>query len=191
LFFPQVSDFERELENELHRVLDPMTATSIPPRRAIESGGTMKKLLGGTGAALGIKIVTGLVAAAAAITVAGAATTGSLNPQNWGAQVSHQVQVCKDTLRASGTRGIGQCVSQFAKQHGQMVSSAARQNGNANGQGNGSANGNANSHGKNKGNANGHGKGKGASSSSSAADNNTEPTDVTGGHAPVDVTPAP
>src|SRR5579864_1024967 len=191
-----MSDFERDLENELHRVLDPMTATSIPPRRATEPGGTMKKLLGGTGAALGLKVLTGIVAAAAAITVAGAATTGSLNPQNWGQAVSHQVQVCKDSLRASGTRGIGQCVSQFAKQHGDTVSdshaSGPRTNGNAkdNGKGNGNGkangNGNANSHGKNKGNANGHGDG-----STTGQGSNSEPTDPIPPHTPVDVTPRP
>jgi hypothetical protein len=147
-----MSDFERELESELHRVLDPMSVATIPPRRSIESGGTMKKLLGGTGAAITLKVLTGIIAAAAAITVAGAATTGGLTP--FGQQVKHEVAVCKDTLRASGVRGIGQCVSAFAKTHGQSVASGARQNGSNNA----SANGQANSHGKNKGNANGHGK---------------------------------
>src|SRR5579872_310367 len=125
-----MSDFERELEQELHRILDPISAQPIPPRRSSETGGTMRKVLGGAGAALGVKILTGVVAAAAAITVAGAATeiatTGSLNPSDWGQQVSQQVQTCKDTLRASGTRGIGQCVSQFAKQHGAAVSATHR-----------------------------------------------------------------
>jgi hypothetical protein len=164
-----MSDFDRELEQELRRILDPISAVPIPPRRSLESGGTMKKLLGGAGAAVGLKILTGIAAAAAAITVAGAATevatTGSLNPNDWGQQVTQQVQTCKDTLRASGTRGIGQCVSQFAKQHGATVSdtkaSGARANGNANGKTKGNSSTNPNSHGKNKGNANGHGNGNG------------------------------
>jgi len=162
----------------------------------------MKKLLGGAGVAIGLKVLTGIAAAAAAIVVAGAATevatTGSLNPQDWGQQVSHQVQVCKDTLRASGTRGIGQCVSAFANQHGKAVSSAhkasdARTNGKGNANGNANGNGNANSHGKNKGNANGHGNGKGSSDTSGTipTSDNTEPIDVPGGHPPAGVTPQP
>lgn len=90
----------------------------------------MRKLLGGAGAALGVKIASGFAVAALAATAAGAATevavTGSLNPADWGKQVTQQVQNCKDTLRASGTRGIGQCVSQFAKQHGKIVSAEHR-----------------------------------------------------------------
>lgn len=136
--------FERELERELHRVLDPIAAESIPLRRPVYAGGRMRKLLGGAGAALAVKIASGFAVAALAATAAGAATevavTGSLNPADWGKQVTQQVQNCKDTLRASGTRGIGQCVSQFAKQHGKIVSaehraSNARQNGNGNGNG--------------------------------------------------------
>jgi hypothetical protein len=54
------------------------------------------------------------------------AITGSLNPSDWGQQVKQQVETCKDTLRASGVRGIGQCVSAFAKQHGKLVSGEHR-----------------------------------------------------------------
>jgi hypothetical protein len=157
-----MSDFERELENELHRVIDPMLRATIPPRRVATSGGTMKRILGGTGVAIGLKIMTGIAAAAAAIVVAGAgteiATTGSLNPQDWGPQVVQQVQTCKDSLRASGTRGIGQCVSAFAKQHGKAVSAAHRASG-ARENGNGNSSGHANSHSTSKGdNGKGHGK---------------------------------
>ncbi len=171
-----MNDFERDLEGELHRILDPMTAVSIPLRRGTDSGGTMKKLLGGVGAAIGVKLLTGIAVAAAAVTVAAAATevatTGSINPQDWGQQVSQQVQTCKDTLRASGTRGIGQCVSQFAKQHGKVVSTAhasdarshGQGNGNGNGNSNGNGNGNGNSHAKDKtkGHSNGNGNGNGS-----------------------------
>lgn len=147
----------------------------------------MKRLLGGTGVAIGLKVLTGIAAAAAALTVAGAATevatTGSLNPTDWGQQVSHQVQVCKDTLRASGTRGIGQCVSAFAKQHGQAVSASHKA---SNARTNGQDNSNANSHGKNKGNANGHGNGKGSPPVTTG-----EPTDLPGGHPPAGITPTP
>ncbi len=146
----------------------------------------MNRLLGGVGAAIGVKVLTGLVVAAAAATVAVAATevatTGSLNPSDWGQQVTQQVQTCKDTLRASGVRGIGQCVSQFAKQHGALVSghaSDARQNGhghgNGNGDGNGNANGNANGHSKDK--ANGHGNSSGHGNSGNAG--TSQPTNIT------------
>lgn len=148
----------------------------------------MKKLLGGVGAAIGVKLLTGIAVAAAAVTVAAAATevasTGSINPADWGQQVSQQVQTCKDTLRASGTRGIGQCVSQFANQHGQAVSSThasdarghSQGNGNANGSANGNGNGNANGHSKDK--TNGTGNGNGSSSSHNPhASTAGEPTD--------------
>jgi hypothetical protein len=96
----------------------------------------MKRLLGGAGAALAAKIVTGFAVAAIASTAAAAATeialTGSANPDNWGQQVKQTVATCKDTLRASGTRGIGECVSAFANQHGKTVSAGHAPNGNAN-----------------------------------------------------------
>ena len=97
----------------------------------------MKKLLGGAGAALAAKIVTGFAVAVIASTAAAAATeialTGSANPENWGQQVKQTVATCKETLRASGTRGIGQCVSAFANQHGKTESGEHPGNGNANG----------------------------------------------------------
>jgi hypothetical protein len=117
-----MSDFDSELEKELHRLLDPIVSGPIPTRRAVAGGGLRRRLLGGAGAALTIKVLTGVAVAAAAVTVAGAATevatTGSLNPLVWGQQVNQTVQQCKDTLRASGTRGIGKCVSAFTDQHG-------------------------------------------------------------------------
>ncbi len=144
-----MSDLERELELELHRVLDPVSSLPVPARRAPASGGWAQRVAGGAGAALTVKVLTGIAVAAAAITVAGAATTGTFDPGQWGQAVTSRVQDCKDTLRASGTRGIGQCVSEFAKTHGQDVASGARHHGN----------GNATDHGKNKDNGNGHGAG--------------------------------
>src|SRR6266851_1627716 len=122
-----MSDFERELEDELHRIVDPMTAGLIPARRATPStGGTMKRLLGGAGAALGLKIATGFAVAALAATAAVAATevalTGSINPSNWGQQVKEEVADCKASAARLGVHGIGQCVSSFARQHGDTVS---------------------------------------------------------------------
>lgn len=119
----------------------------------------MKKLFSGAGAALAAKIVTGFAVAAIASTAAAAATeialTGSANPANWGQQVKQTVATCKETLRASGTRGIGQCVSAFANQHGKTESA-----GNSDGAGDTNGNGKAKGHnGKHLGQGNGNGHG--------------------------------
>ena len=90
----------------------------------------MKRLLGGAGAALGVKIVTGFAVAALAATAAVAATevalTGSINPTNWGQQVKEEVADCKASAARLGVHGIGQCVSSFARQHGDAVSDSAK-----------------------------------------------------------------
>jgi hypothetical protein len=147
-------DFENELERELHRILDPIAAAPIPFRRASSSGGIMKRLLGGAGAALGVKLLTGIAVAAAAVVVAGAATevavTGSLNPTNWGQQVKTQVGACKASAARLGVHGIGECVSDFA-------SSKARSNqGKHKGADNGKGNAKDKDKGKSTGNSNSH-----------------------------------
>jgi hypothetical protein len=157
-----MSDLERELESELHRVLDPMSSLPIPPRRAAHSRMSARTLLGGAGAALTFKILTGVAAAAAAVTVVGAATTGSLNPTVWGQQVEQQVQTCKDEL-TQGDHGIGQCVSSFASQHGQAVASSARHHGNGNGNGEGASKSKDNNGNPNNGGVNGAGNGNASS----------------------------
>jgi hypothetical protein len=115
-----MSDFEREIEQELHRVLDPTLAGSIPSWRVPPSASFRKRLLGGAGVALGVKVLTGIAVAAAAATVAGAATetviTGSVSPAVWGQQVKLQVDACKDRLSA-GQHGIGDCMSDFTSKH--------------------------------------------------------------------------
>jgi hypothetical protein len=119
-----MSHFDHEIERELNRVLGPVDSASIPAWRAPASGGFMNRLLGGTGAAVAAKLATGFAVAALAAAGAGVATevatTGSANPNDWGQQVTQTVQTCKDTLRASGVRGIGPCVSAFASRHGQQ-----------------------------------------------------------------------
>jgi hypothetical protein len=145
-------DFERELEQELHRILDPIAAAPIPFRRA-PSGAIARRVLGGAGVALGLKLATGVAIAAFAAAAIGATTevavTGSLNPADWGQQVKTTVADCKAKL-AAGQHGIGDCVSDFAKQHGDLVSdshqaSKARDNsGNDNGKDHGNGNGNPN-----------------------------------------------
>src|ERR1700730_12899523 len=165
-------EFERHLERELHRILDPIGAAPIPPRRTLASRGVTRRLLGGAGAALGVK---------------GVAATGSHNPATWGHQVHQTVQTCKDTLRASGTRGIGPCVSAIASQRGQQASEGNKStqgdgkvndgksnakdkgegNGNGNGTGNGKSNGNGNGNGHGNGNGNGNAAGSGGGGASS------------------------
>jgi len=149
-----MSDLEHELEDELHRVLDPLSAQPIPPRRALGSRTATRTVLGGAGAALSFKLLTGIAVAAAAVTVAGAATTGSINPMDWGKQVSQQVEACKAALTA-GQHGIGDCVSDFTNQHGHIVASDARHHGSGTSNGSGLTdshgnNPNANDHAKNK-----------------------------------------
>jgi hypothetical protein len=150
-----MTNFEREMEHELHRILDPMTAGPIPFRRPMQPGGSMKRLLGGAGAAIGIKILTGIAVAAAATTFAVAATevaiTGSVNPANWGQQVTKQVDACKASAERLGVHGIGQCVASFARTHGDTVSDSHAKNDKTKTgvTGNGSPNPNANAKNKN------------------------------------------
>jgi hypothetical protein len=155
-----MNNFEQEMEYELHRILDPITAGPIPFRRSMQPGGSMKKLLGGAGAAIGIKILTGIAVAAAATTFAVAATevaiTGSVNPANWGSQVTTQVNACKASAERLGVHGIGQCVASFARTHGDTVSdSNGKKDKTKTGvTGNGSANPNANAKPKTNGQSN-------------------------------------
>jgi hypothetical protein len=92
----------------------------------------MKRLLGGAGAAIGVKILTGIAVAAAAATIAVAATevaiTGSVNPTNWGQQVTTQVNACKASAERLGVHGIGQCVASLARTHGDTVSDGQPKN---------------------------------------------------------------
>ena len=159
-------DFERELERELHRVLDPISAAPIPPRRSLNRG-ISKGLLGGAGAALGVKIATGFaVAALAAAAVTETALTGSLNPADWGQQVTQKVADCKAKIAAAGQHGIGDCVSDFANQHGQLVSGSHKPGGGngkdkGKGAGAGAGSGGGTSGGTGGGNGNGNGNGNG------------------------------
>lgn len=155
-----MNEIERELEETLHRVLDPIAARPVPSRRVVHSRSAFKTVTGGAGAALTVKLVTGVVAAAAAVTVAGAVTTGSINPVKWGAAVTQRVETCKDNLANSGGHGIGPCVSELASTHGATVSANAQHHGNQTGQGNSGGNGSSNSGAGNNNSANGHANGK-------------------------------
>ncbi len=122
----------------------------------------MRRLFGGAGAAIAAKLVTGIALASLAAAGAGVAsevaTTGSLNPNDWGQQVKQQVATCKTQLRASGVRGIGPCVSAFAKQHGDLVSDSHHA---SNARDNHSNNGNHGNGNDGKGNNGQNGKGHG------------------------------
>jgi hypothetical protein len=186
-----MNEFERDLEHELHRILDPMTARPIPVRRSMQPGGSMKRLLGGAGAAIGVKILTGIAVAAAATTFAVAATevaiTGSVNPANWGQQVTTQVDACKASAARLGVHGIGQCVASFARTHGGTVSDSPAKNDKTKTgvTGNGSPNPNANAKNKSKSN-NGQGSSK-SEGSRPAVTTAGEPTDpaIIVVHAPI------
>jgi hypothetical protein len=115
-------EFENWLEQELKRGFT-HTAGHAPstPRYA-----SLAPLAGGHSviyiASAAAKSKLAVVGAAAALAAGGgvgakAAITGDANPFNWGQQVKHQVQTCKQQL-AAGQHGIGKCVSAFAKQHG-------------------------------------------------------------------------
>lgn len=107
-----MGDFDSGLEEELRRILDPIVASPIPLRRSALSGSVFRKVMGGAGAAVGAKVITGLAVAALAAGAAGAAAefaiTRSLNPVTWGEEIRYQVQSCG--------HGIGDCVSGFASQ---------------------------------------------------------------------------
>ena len=140
----------------------------------------MKRLLGGAGAALAAKLVTGFavgaLAAAGATAATEAAITGSLNPNDWGQQVVQQVQKCKAALQP-GQHGIGQCVSAFAKQHGPLVSADHRSS-------------NARTNGKdNNGKDNGKNHGKGNNNGGGSGNDGGQPSDKS--HGRPTVTPEP
>jgi hypothetical protein len=127
-------------------------------------GGTVKGLLSGGISALVVKATTGFAVAVVAILAAAAVTeaaiTGSADPSNWGRLVTQQVATCKAALK-TGEHGIGQCVSAFAKQHGDTVSdqraSGARLNHGTDANVNGKAKAAAGKdNGKGKGTGNGH-----------------------------------
>ena len=118
----------------------------------------MKKLLGGAGAAVGLKVLSGFAVAAAAATFAVAATevatTGSFNPVNWGQRVTQQVDACKASAVRLGVHGIGQCVASFARTHGKAVSASHKptnpgDNGNGHAKDKSTGHGNSSGHGAN------------------------------------------
>jgi hypothetical protein len=107
-------EFDAWLTSELERGLgsERPRARFAPARRS--RGLTLKATL----VAVGAVLLTGGVALAA-----GTVATGTPNPAVWGQQVQSHVQACQQQL-TSGQHGIGRCVSEFAKQHGQQEKAA-------------------------------------------------------------------
>ena len=157
-------DFERDLERELHRILDPIAAAPIPSRRTLASRGMTKRLLGGAGAALGVKVLTGFALAAFAAAAAGAATeavvTRSLNPVHWGQQVHRALEQAAEGAKSTPDSGKTTDSKAGSKDNAKTKSDShgagkSDAKGNSKGQG-GGGNGNGNGHGNdNGGNADG------------------------------------
>jgi len=90
----EMRTFEQHLEDELHLLLDAQAPATIPAWRMPAQGSRrVLPLVGGAGAAVTAKIVTG---AAIAVLAAGASTeiliTHSANPIDWARNVQQQVQ---------------------------------------------------------------------------------------------------
>lgn len=118
---------EQQLHNEAARASGPSpTPTQAQYHAAYLQGGLHMSGLGKAAALVSAKGAAGLAIALLAVGAAGvvteAAVTGSANPANWGQAVVNQVNQCKHAL-TPGEHGIGQCVSAFAKTHGEQVSS--------------------------------------------------------------------
>jgi hypothetical protein len=141
-------------------------------------------------AAIGTKAVVGgaVVALAAGGATAAVKTTGSMQTAHGSRGVAEAVEVCKNEVRgdtaassSSTSRGIGHCVSNLARHHGQdqrthHAGGAAqvtpgspsplpgqrvgRQNGQSTGNGHAAAQGTAHGQGQGAGQANGHGHGQ-------------------------------
>jgi hypothetical protein len=178
-----VDGFDEWLKLELHAYAGRHNGFRLTPapsqyHASYLQAGTRVSLVAKVAALVSAKAAIGLAMGVLAVSAAGmageASITGSISPANWGQQVEQQVQKCKAAL-APGTHGIGQCVSAFAQQHGELVSSdnrasKARENapspspkshGNGNGNGNGNAIEKAKTHGQGAGNGQGQDSGGG------------------------------
>ena len=149
-------DFERWLERELQSRFEDSAARPVPSLRYPAPQARRNLVLKTFAALAGSKLaLAGTAAVALAATGVGVktATTGNPNPLNWGSQVTTQVDTCKaarpspdaSPKPSPGSRGIGHCVSAFAKTHGQAQKDEHSQSG-SHPTPNGHANGNSQSH---------------------------------------------
>ena len=124
-----MDSFEQWLETELRNAdTEPGSTVPAPRYAALEPPrhrGGVVRLLAGFGAAKSALAASAVVAlAAGGVITDKAVTTGDPNPfDNWGKAVTQQVQTCKGAL-GTGGQGIGGCVSDKAKTHGDSVSGA-------------------------------------------------------------------
>ena len=155
-------DLDGQLEQELHRQVGSLSGPSPQVSQSAYHAAFLKASRTGLRSSLASvaskRVAAGL--AVAVLAVGGgslaAAATGSTDPGVWGKTVTAAVATCKDQLN-NGIHGIGECVSQVAKQKGAEARAAhshgnsgqdhptgaptAKSNGNGNGNGNGHANG--------------------------------------------------
>jgi hypothetical protein len=123
-------NFDQWLEAELDASYRTSSESPVPQPRYVAPPPRRNLMLKALAALVGSKAaLAGTAAVALAATGIGVktVTTGDPNPVNWGSSVTTQVQHCKDARPSPdaspkpspGSRGIGHCVSAFAKQHGQ------------------------------------------------------------------------
>ncbi|HUY57857.1 MAG TPA: PT domain-containing protein [Candidatus Micrarchaeaceae archaeon] len=122
---------ERELKQKAaaHQGVSPLPEAARY-HAAFLSGGAQMSFLPQFAAGLSAKAAIGLTVAAVSVGggTAAAIATGSANPVNWGQAVVQAVTTCKAEYGPSATpsssatakQNVGQCVSAFAKQHGQQ-----------------------------------------------------------------------
>jgi hypothetical protein len=137
-----------------------------------------KRLLGGAGAALGVKVLTGFALAAFAAAAAGAATeavvTRSLNPVHWGQQVHRALEQAVEGTKSTPDSGKTTDSKAGSKDNAKTKSDShgagkSDAKGNSKGQGGGG-----------NGNGNGHGNGNGGNADGSAT--SAEPIDPAAKH---------
>src|SRR5215471_19319559 len=116
------ADFDRWLHLQLRSALDPELGPRPHPAAARyaavsrERGGRLIPVRFSISAALAAKAVAGAGAVALAASLAGAVTTHSANPANWGQHVAEAVEQCR-----AADSNVGRCVSAIAQEHGEQV----------------------------------------------------------------------
>jgi hypothetical protein len=156
-------DLDGQLEQQLHRQVGSLSGPSPQVSQSAYHAAFLKASRTGLRSSLASvaskRVAAGLAVAVLAVgggSLAAAAATGSTDLGVWGGTVTAAVATCKDQLN-NGIHGIGECVSQVAKQKGAEARAAhshgnsgqdhptgaptAKSNGNGNGNGNGHANG--------------------------------------------------
>src|SRR5690348_10721063 len=114
------ADFDRWLRGRLRVALDaevrppPVEARYTAVSR--QRGGRVTPIRFSITAALGAKALIGGAVVALAAGAAGAATTGSMSPSNWGQHVRQVVEQCR-----AADANVGRCVSAIAQEHGEQV----------------------------------------------------------------------